>query len=312
MEYKDYYNVLGVGKHAGQEEIKKAYRKLAVKYHPDKNPGNKNAEEKFKDISEAYEVLKDPEKRKQYDELGANWKQYRDAGFDQGPFGRSSRARTYTDGSEGADFFNGSGFSDFFESFFGGGQRRSGPFGKRSGPFGNMDLEFPPGDLTGKISITLEEAYHGTERIADLGGEKIKIKIKPGAYDGLTLRARGKGQKSAAGKAGDLHLAIRVAPHARYERKGDDLHMEAPVDVFTALLGGKQEINTLSGKINISLEEGTQNGKVVRLKGKGMPLYGKASQHGDLYAKLIVKIPEYLSPRQKELLQKLKADFQHH
>lgn len=303
MEYKDYYNVLGVGKHASPEEIKKAYRKLAVKYHPDKNPDNKKAEEKFKDISEAYEVLKDPEKRKQYDQLGANWKQYENAGYDPGPFGRSSRGRASSYGSGDSDFFNGSGFSDFFESFFGGASQR----GAR--PFGNMDFEFPPGDLTGEISITPEEAYHGTERIVDLGGEKIKIKIKPGAYDGLTLRARGKGQKSATGKTGDLHLSIKVASDRRYERKGDDLHMEAPMDMFTALLGGKLEIETLSGKININLKEGTPNGKIVRLKGKGMPLYGKPGQHGDLYAKLIVRMPEHLTPHQRELIQKLRADF---
>jgi len=305
MDYKDYYKVLGVGRRASQEEIKQAYRKLAVKHHPDKNPDNKNAEEKFKEISEAYEVLKDPEKRKQYDKLGANWKQYQQAGFDQGPFGGRNRGRTYSSGADDSDFMNGSGFSDFFESFFGrGGQQRSGPFR-------NVDFDFPPGDLKGEVSISLEEAYHGAERLIDLAGEQIRIKIKPGAYDGLTLRAKGKGQKSPSGKAGDLHLNIKVAPHPAYERKGNDLHMEAPVDLFTALLGGKQEILTLSGKINITLREGTQNGKVVRLKGKGMPVYGRTGQHGDLYAKLQVRIPEHLSPDQKLLIEKLRADLRH-
>src|SRR5690606_37747438 len=194
MEYKDYYAVLGVGKDATQEEIKKAYRKLAVKYHPDKNQGNKTAEEKFKEISEAYEVLGDPEKRRQYDELGANWKQYQQAGFNGGPFG-GARSYRYRTGDSG-DFF-GSGFSDFFESFFGSGRRGASPFG-------DMDFDFPPSALTGEIAITLEEAYRGTERIVDLGGEKIRVKIKPGAYEGLTLRAKGKGQKSPSGRAGDL------------------------------------------------------------------------------------------------------------
>lgn len=303
MEYKDYYQTLGVDKKASQEEIKKAYRKLAIKYHPDKNQGNKTAEEKFKALSEAYEVLGDPEKRKQYDKLGANWKQYQQAGFDQGPGGGGGRRSTYSYGPEDSDFFGGSGFSDFFESFFGRGSRGA------SSPFGNTDFEFPPGDLTGEIAISLEEAYHGTERIVDLGGEKIKIKIKPGAYDGLTLRAKGKGQKSQSGKAGDLHLNIKVLPHPRYERKGDDLHMEAPVDMFNALLGGKQEVDTLSGKINITLKEATQNGKVVRLKEKGMPVYGKTGHHGDLYIKLLVKLPEHISAHQKQLIQKLKVDF---
>ena len=305
MDYKDYYNVLGVSKSASPEEIKKAYRKLAVKYHPDKNP-DKNAEEKFKDISEAYEVLKDSKKRKQYDELGANWNQYQHAGDRRRPFGGEARQRTYTYGGGGSDFFNGSGFSEFFESFFGGGGQQ------RSNPFSDMDVETPPGDLAGEIDITLEEAYYGTERLVDLGGEKIKLKIKPGAYDGLNLRARGKGQKSPSGKAGDLHITIRTSPHPRYERKGDDLYMDVDIDLFTALLGGKQEITTLSGKISINLKEGTQNGKVVRLKGKGMPAYGKPGQHGDLYATLKVNLPAHLSPHQKQLIQKLKAEFQSH
>ena len=153
MEYKDYYTVLGVTKKASQDEIKKAYRKLAVKYHPDKNPGDKTAEDKFKDISEAYEVLKDPEKRKQYDQLGANWKKYQHAGYGQGPFEQRTGGRTYYEGD--GDFFGSSGFSDFFESFFGRQSQR------RTNPFENADFDFPPGDLTGEVSITLEEAYHG-------------------------------------------------------------------------------------------------------------------------------------------------------
>jgi len=306
MEYKDYYHILGVDKKATQEEIKKAYRKLAIKYHPDKNQGVKSAEEKFKEISEANEVLGDPEKRKQYDKLGANWKQYQHAGPHEGPFAGTGRGRSRSYGTgDDSDFFDASGFSDFFESFFGGGQQRSGRYQ-------NADFEFPPSDLSGEISITLEEAYQGTERIVDLGGEKIKIKIKPGAYNGLTLRVKGKGQKSRSGKAGDLHLNIKVLPHEGIERKGDDLHLEAPVDLFTALLGGKQEVVTLSGKIIISLKEGTQNGKVVRLKGKGMPLYGKPGEQGDLYVKLLVRLPEHLSAHQKQLIQKLKAEFENH
>ena len=307
MDYKDYYSVLGVGKKASQEEIKKAYRKLAVKYHPDKNQGNKSAEEKFKEISEAYEVIGDPEKRKQYDKLGANWKQYQDAGHSQGPFGGATGGRTYSYGrGNDSDYFDPSGFSDFFESFFGRGRSQRDPFSSGD------SFEFPPTDLTGEITISLEEAHHGTERIVDLGGEKIKIKIKSGAYDGLTLRAKGKGQKSASGKAGDLHLTIKVQPHHLYDRRGDDLHMEAPVDLFTALLGGKQEVQTLSGKINITLKEGTANGKIVRLKGKGMPVYGKTGQYGDLYVKLLVKLPEHLTPHQRQLLQKLRAEFGHY
>jgi curved DNA-binding protein len=304
MDYKDYYAVLGVGKKATQEEIKKAYRKLAVKYHPDKNQGNKIAEDKFKEISEAHEVLGDPEKRKQYDQLGANWKQYQQGGFNQQPPGGGAYRR-YSYGGNDSDYFGSGGFSDFFESFFGGGRQQ------RSNPFAAENFDFQPSDLTGEISISLEEAYHSTERIVDLGGEKIRIKVRPGAYDGLTLRAKGKGQKSPSGRTGDLHLNIKVLPHNRYERRGDDLHMEAPLDLFTALLGGKQEVESLSGKINITLKEGTQNGKIVRLKGKGMPVYGKAGQHGDLYIKLIVKLPEHLTAHQRQLIDKLKSEFHH-
>lgn len=301
MDYKNYYSVLGVGKKATQEEIKKAYRKLAVKYHPDKNEGNKTAEEKFKEISEAYDVLGDADKRKQYDNLGANWKQYQNAGYGEGPFSGNTSRKAYKTGTN-SGHFDPSGFSDFFESFFGRGRR---------GPFATHDFDFTPSDLTGEIAISLEEAYHGTERIVDLGGEKIKVKIKPGAYDGLTLRAKGKGQKSPGGKAGDLHLNIKVLDHPVFERRGDDLHMEAHVDLFTALLGGKQEVTTLGGKMNITLQEGTANGKLVRLKGKGMPVYGKPGQHGDLYIKLLVKLPEHLTAHQRQLLQKLKAEFAH-
>ncbi|GAA0892718.1 J domain-containing protein [Fulvivirga kasyanovii] len=318
MNYKDYYNILGVAKTASQDEIKKAYRKLAVKYHPDKNPGDKEAEEKFKEIGEANEVLSDPEKRKLYDQLGANWKQYKDAGYD--PSAGGGRAR-YSQGDPGgqyyyefegdpSDFFGGggSGFSDFFESFFGRGAGRSRGFsGSRGGSGFGADM--PGSDLAGEVNISLKEAYVGTERIVDLGREKIKLKIKPGAYTGLKLRAKGKGEKGRGGKAGDLFITIHVSPHPVYERKGNDLYMEAHVDLFTALLGGKQEVQTLSGRVNITIPEGMQSGKQIRLKGKGMPVYGKSS-HGDLYIKLHVKLPEKLTGEQKELIKKLKDSFQ--
>jgi curved DNA-binding protein len=310
MEYKDYYRILGVDKKASQDEIKKAYRKLAVQFHPDKNPGNNQAEERFKEISEAYEVLKDPQKRKQYDKLGANWKQYQQSGF-EGWKGRrpgGGRQYHYEFGGDSSDFFGGaSGFSDFFEMFFGGGGRQRGR--DMFGGFGHFNAGKPGADLAGNLNISLHEAFQGTERLIDLGAEKIRVRIKPGAYNGLKLRVKEKGQKGAGGKAGHLYLTVHVSPDPHFERKGNDLIHEVTVDLFTALLGGKKEIVTLSGRLNITIPEGTQNGKQLRLRGKGMPVYDHPGHAGDLYLKLKVQLPEHLNHEQKDLVRKLKSSY---
>ena len=302
MDYKDYYQILGVDKQSDQDAIKKAYRKLAVKYHPDKNQGDKAAEAKFKEVSEAYEVLSDPEKRKLYDELGANWKQYQQAGYDPRTQG-GGRTYWYEFQGDPEAFFGGanSDFSDFFQAFFGGAW---GQGGSR-----RYTAEQSGADLLGTLAISLKEAYLGTERILQLNQEKIRLKIKPGAYDGLQLKAKGKGQSGSSGKAGNLLINIEVQSDPQYTRKGDDLYQKIFVDLFTALLGGKKKVQSLSGTLNIHVPAGTQHGEKLRLKGKGMPKYGKPGQKGDLYLDLQLRIPTQLTDEQKDLAKKLKASF---
>ena len=303
MDYKDYYKVLGVDKKASQDEIKKAYRKLAVKYHPDKNKDNKEAEEKFKLINEANEVLSDPEKRKKYDELGENWRQYEHAGSRPGSNrpGNGRGGPFYYEGDLN-DIFGqgggGSGFSDFFEQFFG-----RGAGGRRSG----RTTDFKGQDYESEMEITLEEAYHGTSRLIQLENEKLRITTKPGAYDDQLLRIRGKGGKGNRDNHGDLYVRIRVAPHPRFIRKGDDLHTMHTIDLYTAVLGGSTIVETLSGQVKVKIPAGTENNKTIRIKGKGMPVYGKPNVYGDLYVQLEVHIPEKLTDKQRALFEQLKA-----
>ncbi len=308
MEYKDYYKILGVDKKASQDEIKKAFRKLAVKYHPDKNPGDKAAEEKFKEINEAYEVLKDPEKRKKYDELGENWRNFQQAGggsnFDWSRWqqGGGGSRQYYT--GDASDIFGEGGFSDFFSTIFGGGAGFGGRTqGRRTRAMKGQDYE-------AEIDVTLEEAYHGTSRILNVNGQKIRVKLKPGIRDGQVLRIKGKGAPGAnGGPAGDLYLKVHVLPHHLYQRVGDNLMQTVKVDLFTAVLGGKVTVNTFSGPVKITIPAGTQNGKVLRLKGKGMPVYGKKDQFGDMLVKIEVAIPEKLNEKQKKLFEELKKTF---
>lgn len=297
MEYKDYYKILGLSKTASPEEIKKAYRKLAVKHHPDKNPDNRAAEESFKLANEANEVLGNPEKRKKYDELGENWQQYEKQGNQGGgnPFGGQKYYQ-----ESGNDSFGGqSDFSDFFEQFFSG-----------TGGNGRKSQNRKGGDYETEMEITLEEAYQGTSRIIQVDNEKLRITTKPGTKDEQQLRIKNKGAKgSGEGIRGDLFVRIKVKPHPTFIRKGDDLYFTQNIDLFTAVLGGEILVNTLSGQVKIKIAEGTQNGKSIRLKGKGMPVYDKSDVFGDFYIQLQIQIPTGLTGEQKELFEKIKAIF---
>lgn len=304
MEYKDYYKILGVDKTASQDEIKKAYRKLAMKYHPDRNPNDKTAEAKFKEITEANEVLSDPEKRKKYDTLGANWKQYQNTGgqgfddFFTNFRGGGSGQRSYRFSGDFNDIFGGmgGGFSDFFESFFGGG----GGFGRRT------QHENAAVDVEANLNVTLEDVYNGSEKQILVDGKKVKIKIQPGTKDGQKLRLRALGRsKNAGGEKGDLYLNIHILKHPFYEIKDNDLYYNLDIDFYTAVLGGKENIRTLDGKtISIKIPEGTDSETILRLKGLGLK---NETKRGDLFIKIHINVPKNLSREEKELFEKLKA-----
>lgn len=296
MDYIDYYKILGIDKKATQDEIKKAYRVLAVKLHPDKNPDNKAAEEQFKKINEANTILSNPEKRKKYDEFGENWQQREQAANQGGgnPFGGAS-GQQYYGGNE--SYEGQSDFSDIFEQFFSGKTRGTGKNQSRKG-----------GDYETEMEISLEEAYNGTSRIIEVDNEKLRITTKKGAYTDQLLRIKSKGAKgSSETNRGDLFVRIRVKQSPTFVRKGDDLYHTQIIDLYTAVLGGEIVANTLSGQVKLKIMEGTQSGKTVRLKGKGMPVYDKLDVFGDFYIQLQVKIPETLSKEQKSLFEQLKA-----
>ena len=296
---KDYYEILGVSRNATEKEIRQAYRKLARKYHPDVNPGNKEAEKKFKEIQRAYEVLNDKEKRAKYDRFGERWEYAEQGrGFDpsaaQQDFGGIHFE--YGGGAEGADL------SDIFERFFGnmGGVRRSGQARR---PRKGQDLEHA-------VDVTLEEAYHGSQRVLQMQSpdgrmKRIEVKIPPGVKDGSRIRVAGEGGPGlAGGTPGDLYLIVSVRPHPSFDRKGDDLYTEVPVPLTTAMLGGEVQVSTLKGKIALRIPAETQNGRTFRLAGQGMPRLG-AGGSGDLFAKVKVVLPTQLSPREKALFEEL-------
>ena len=305
MTYRDYYKDLGVKSTATAAEIKRAYRTLANKYHPDKTHGDKSAEERFKVISEANEVLSDPVKRKKYDQFGADWKHYEEAGAQPGGFDWSKYASDRSGGGTRRTSTNASGappgdagIDDIFEMLFG---QRSGRRGGRSAAARGEDLET-------ETILSLEEAYRGTTRLIQLTGQTIKVTIAPGVADQQVLRIPGKGgQGSGGGPGGDLFLTIKVAPHPELQRTGNNLYRDLPVNLYTAVLGGTTEVSTLKGTISVKIPKGTPNGKELRLQGLGMPVYGKKGDFGDLFVKVMLQVPAHLTEEETALFKQLAA-----
>jgi DnaJ-class molecular chaperone len=302
MEYKDYYKILGVNKSATDKELKQAYRKLARKYHPDVTTGDKKAAEaRFKEINEAYEVLSDPEKRKLYDDVGANWPQYAQRQRAGGAPGGPQRGYRTGTPEEAEDLF-----SDFFRTFFGGMDFGGGATGGRARARRGQDYEHP-------VEVTLEEAFTGTQRIlgmttSDGQERRLEVKIPPGVQGGSRIRMAGQGGPGlAGGPSGDLFLIVTVRPHATYERKGDDLHLELPVPLTTLMLGGEVDVPTLRGtRLALKVPPETQNGKNFSLRGQGMPRLSDASQRGDLYVQVRAVLPTNLTVREKALFEELR------
>jgi curved DNA-binding protein len=311
VDFKDYYATLGVAKTASEKEIKQAFRKLARKFHPDVNPGDKAAEARFKEINEAHEVLSDPEKRRKYDELGANWRAYEQGGAPGAdPFagwnvntGGGGAYRTVSADDLRDMFGTEDPFSDFFKTFFGG-EAPSGA--ERRGGRGRGGRTRKGRDVEQEMDLTLEDAFHGvTRRLAikhDGHTRTVDVRIPAGVGDGSRVRVSGEGEEGGGGGAsGDLYLRIKLEPHRVFTRKGPDLHAKIRVPVTTAVLGGEADVPTITGKpLRLRVPPTTQNGQVFRLKGHGMPLGGKTQERGDLFATVDIELPKSLTPEQRK------------
>lgn len=291
MAFVDYYEVLGLQKNATDKEIKSAYRKLARKLHPDLNPDDKEAQKKFQELNEANEVLSDPEKRKKYDQYGKDWQhgeEYEKA-RQQRANRQSQESSWYGDGDAG-------GFSDFFESMFG----SSGGFG------GGRKASFKGQDYKAELHLTLVEAYTTHKQTLTVNGKNIRITVPAGVENGQTIKIAGHGAPGAnGGPNGDLYITFSIANDEQFKRSGNDIHVKAEIDLYTAVLGGELILETLSGKVKLPVKPETQNGSTVRLKGKGFPVYKSEGQFGDLYVTYQVKIPTGLTDKQKELFTEL-------
>ena len=312
LQYKDYYAILGVPRTASADELKKSFRKLAREFHPDVAKDKKKAEEKFKEINEAYEVLSDPDKRKRYDEFGPNWK----AGAEFRPPGRepSASRRPHRRGGAGQpDFeFGGTGFSDFFEAFFGSAARQQGKGGRSAGFGGDAELVARGRDIEGDIMVTLDEVVHGSVRAVNVRSEvdgEIKtrthqVKIPAGVVEGQRVRIPGRGEAGAGGgAAGDLYLRVRLARHPDFEVSDHDLIHEAELAPWEAVLGANLSVPTLAGRVNIKVPSGTQNGQKLRVRGRGLP--GHDATHGDLIVVTSIAVPKELTDDERKLWEKL-------
>jgi curved DNA-binding protein len=293
MEFIDYYKILGLNKNASEEDIKKAYRKLARKHHPDLNPNDKEANKKFQQINEANEVLSDPEKRKKYDQYGKDW-QHADQ-FEQAKQQRTQQTRGDSGYSFSGDFNDGD-FSDFFSAMF----------GQQAGSERTRQTKFRGNDYNAELHLNLKDVYTTQKQTIVVDGKNIRITIPAGVEDGQKIKLTGHGSPGInSGPNGDLYITFMIKEDSRYQRKGNDIYVNEDIDLYTSLLGGEKIVETLSGSIKITVKPETQNGSRIRLKGKGFPVYKKDDAFGDLYIKWNIKLPTNLSPEQKELFKKL-------
>ncbi len=322
MDFKDYYEILGVAPNAEKKVIQQTFRKLARKHHPDVNPGNKEAEEKFKTINEAYQVLSDAKQRKKYDELRAQYQQWQKTGGRQQDFdwqnwsAQPGTARTQYANAEDLEDLFGSDlpYSDFFANIFGGGRTSRG----RGAPPSPRRPVQEPGlrrgrDVEYEVDLTLEEAFRGAERLLEIDGHRIKAGIPVGVRTGSRVRLAGQAEPGQnGGPAGDLYLIIKVLPNEIFEREGDDLHMDAPVDIFTAIAGGEVRIPALERPLTLTIPPRTNANRTFRLRGKGMPHLGDPKTRGDLFARVRLVLPDSLTDQEVNSIQALASARQKH
>ncbi|HEX6269442.1 MAG TPA: DnaJ C-terminal domain-containing protein [Anaerolineales bacterium] len=310
MDFKDYYEILGVSPDADQKTIKQTYRKLARQYHPDVNPGNKDAEEKFKAINEAYQALSNPEQRKKYDELRAQYQRWQQTGrrpqdFNWGDWaaqpGQNADVR-YATAEDLEDLFGSeSPFSDFFTSIFGQTRGQARGQTRPGGPRKGQDVE-------AEVDLTLEETVNGASRALQIGDRRIEARIPPGVRTGSRVRLAGQGYPGReGGPAGDLYLVVRLLPHPSFELEGDDLHTEVPVDIYTAIAGGEVRVPTLDRPVMLKIPPKTQGGRTFRLRGRGMPKRGDAKSRGDLFARVRLVLPENITEEELNTIRSLAA-----